>query len=588
MMKTGVGALVVAVGYLAEKFLFASDKVSGFNDKIDDFKDKADKAAKAQERLNKALGVQLPTSLDEVQGALDTEDYNIWMAEDVILKKTREFVKKWKNILGEGTTEMWEEKLAKNNDGLAKVYQDEHALLVEQGEESERLIKEFENKKTRIRGREGDLRKEKRLKEFNDEKDAETTKYNIAIANAQNRYLKDLDSKEVFDNKKEQLEISHLRRLKKILSKYNEDTSGITKEILDLKIKGHESEADSFKKQQDKIHKQRDKDLLAEHKRNIAFINDKTKTEKEQEENAKVHADEIIKIQTDAFNDEIEQAGLFNEDKTQIEQDFVDFQLKNIGDVAAAQKLAKEKELEDQKETSRQKLEVMKAASDAIFTIMAQNANRALDQERKRLEEQKESGVISQEEYEEEVEKVQRKAFAQKKKRDSMEVIMNTAMAVAKVFAQTGVFGFAAMAPIIAVGAAQLAVIQNQKYALGGMIEEFANGGMVNGKSHAQGGEKFAVGGRVVELEGGEAVINKRSTAMFRGQLSAMNAAGGGVRFADGGLLNQPSFSQQQFNALGQNQMMGAMGSSSKVVVVEADITDSQNSVSVIQSEATI
>ena len=126
------------------------------------------------------------------------------------------------------------------------------------------------------------------------------------------------------------------------------------------------------------------------------------------------------------------------------------------------------------------------------------------------------------------------------------------------------------------------------KKAKGGMIEEFANGGMVHGKSHAQGGEKFAVGGRVVELEGGEAVINKRSTAMFGSQLSAMNAAGGGVKFADGGLLNMPSFSQQQFNAIGQNQMMGAMGSSGKVVVVEADITDSQNSVSVIQSEATI
>ena len=129
---------------------------------------------------------------------------------------------------------------------------------------------------------------------------------------------------------------------------------------------------------------------------------------------------------------------------------------------------------------------------------------------------------------------------------------------------------------------------QLEKFGNGGMIEEFANGGMVHGKSHAQGGEKFAVGGRVVELEGGEAVINKRSTAMFGRQLSAMNSAGGGVKFADGGLLNQPSFSQQQFNAIGQNQMMGAMGSSSKVVVVEADITDSQNSVSVIQSEATI
>jgi TP901 family phage tail tape measure protein len=120
----------------------------------------------------------------------------------------------------------------------------------------------------------------------------------------------------------------------------------------------------------------------------------------------------------------------------------------------------------------------------------------------------------------------------------------------------------------------------------GGMIEEYANGGMVHGRSHAQGGEKFAVGGRVVELEGGEAVINKRSTAMFRNQLSAMNAAGGGVKFADGGMLNMPQFSQQQFNALGQNQMMGAVASGNKVVVVESDITESQNSVSVIQSDA--
>jgi len=118
--------------------------------------------------------------------------------------------------------------------------------------------------------------------------------------------------------------------------------------------------------------------------------------------------------------------------------------------------------------------------------------------------------------------------------------------------------------------------------------EQFANGGMVQGKSHAQGGEKFAVGGRVVELEGGEAVINKRSTAMFRNQLSAMNSAGGGVKFADGGLLNMPSFTQQQFNALGQTQMMGAMQGGRKVVVVEADITNAQDKVSVIESQATL
>jgi len=121
----------------------------------------------------------------------------------------------------------------------------------------------------------------------------------------------------------------------------------------------------------------------------------------------------------------------------------------------------------------------------------------------------------------------------------------------------------------------------------GGVVDTFANGGMVHGKSHAQGGEKFAVGGRVVELEGGEAVINKRSTSMFRNQLSSINEAGGGVKFADGGLMNMPSFASSQFNATSQQNMMGAINQGSRVVVVEADITDSQNTVGIIEAEAT-
>ena len=123
----------------------------------------------------------------------------------------------------------------------------------------------------------------------------------------------------------------------------------------------------------------------------------------------------------------------------------------------------------------------------------------------------------------------------------------------------------------------------------GGIINDgkkFANGGMVYGKSHAQGGEKFSVGGRVNELEGGEAVINKRSTAMFRNQLSSMNQAGGGVKFADGGLMSSPAFTEASFAASNQSQMMGAMQGQRKVVVVESDITTSQSTVSVIQANA--
>ena len=149
----------------------------------------------------------------------------------------------------------------------------------------------------------------------------------------------------------------------------------------------------------------------------------------------------------------------------------------------------------------------------------------------------------------------------------------------------------ASLIAIVSVLAAMLSATKSAQtiaeFAKGGMIEEFANGGMVHGKSHAQGGEKFAVGGRVVELEGGEAVINKRSTSMFRNQLSAMNAAGGGVKFADGGLMNMPSFAQSQFNATSQAGMMGAIGQGGRVVVVESDISTAQNTVSVIEAEAT-
>jgi len=155
--------------------------------------------------------------------------------------------------------------------------------------------------------------------------------------------------------------------------------------------------------------------------------------------------------------------------------------------------------------------------------------------------------------------------------------------------AYTARIGMSKMMTGVSIASIVASTIQGfSKKAKGGMIEEFANGGMVHGKSHANGGEKFAVGGRVVELEGGEAVINKRSTSMFRNQLSAMNAAGGGVKFADGGLMNMPSFAQSQFSATSQAGMMGAIGQGGRVVVVESDISTVQNTVSVIEAEATI
>lgn len=75
--------------------------------------------------------------------------------------------------------------------------------------------------------------------------------------------------------------------------------------------------------------------------------------------------------------------------------------------------------------------------------------------------------------------------------------------------------------------------VKNAKFEKGGLLD----GAIFEGASHANGGVKFASGGRIMEAEGGEAIINKRSTAMFKPILSALNVAGGGKKFADGGVL---------------------------------------------------
>jgi len=119
-------------------------------------------------------------------------------------------------------------------------------------------------------------------------------------------------------------------------------------------------------------------------------------------------------------------------------------------------------------------------------------------------------------------------------------------------------------------------------FANGGLLQ----GGMFKGASHANGGVKFAVGGRIMEAEGGEAIINKRSTAAFRPILSAINSYNGnGVKFAEGGLLS----TGEKFAMGGelrsiQNIISG--GATQRVVLVESDVTSTQNRVSALESRA--
>ena len=75
--------------------------------------------------------------------------------------------------------------------------------------------------------------------------------------------------------------------------------------------------------------------------------------------------------------------------------------------------------------------------------------------------------------------------------------------------------------------------IKSASYADGGIPNEF-KGTILEGPSHAHGGIPTPFG----EMEGKEAIINKRSTEMFKPLLSAINVAGGGRSFARGGIPN--------------------------------------------------
>jgi hypothetical protein len=277
---------------------------------------------------------------------------------------------------------------------------------------------------------------------------------------------------------------------------------------------------------------------------------------------------------------------------------------------AAEKERNKQKEIEDK---NRQLLidasiQAAKQTVDAISKIKQD----ALDRELKReltaiqrnadgqdriLENRLRNGIISEAQYnaskqnlnEETAAKeleANRKAFEEKKRLDTATAIANGALAITSILAQYPKFDYG-IAAAIAIGAAtattatQVAVIQAQKFALGGKV---------NGKSHAEGGV-------MIEAEGGEGMINKNS---MRSQqvmqavgtpsqiASAINMSGGGVSWEQGATLrpNPNMFNNNSSsNYITFAQMSGLIQdlkagiNDKKVVMLESDVTKTQKRV---------
>lgn len=118
------------------------------------------------------------------------------------------------------------------------------------------------------------------------------------------------------------------------------------------------------------------------------------------------------------------------------------------------------------------------------------------------IDRQKQAAEKKQEALEKQKEAAERKRNNAQKKVQIAQATANTALAVTNALAvQPWFLGVALAAVAAAMGAAQIAILAKTKY---------ADGGLLQGKSHAQGG--IPVGNTGIEVEGNEFVVNKKST----------------------------------------------------------------------------
>lgn len=119
------------------------------------------------------------------------------------------------------------------------------------------------------------------------------------------------------------------------------------------------------------------------------------------------------------------------------------------------------------------------------------------------IQKQKEENQKKQEQLEKEQDILQKKRWELNKKNSLVTATVNTAMAVTNALSlQPFWLGIAMAAVASALGTAQIAMIASQKY--------YRDGGLLNGPSHENGGMR--VGMSNMEVEGGEYVINKKTT----------------------------------------------------------------------------
>ena len=213
---------------------------------------------------------------------------------------------------------------------------------------------------------------------------------------------------------------------------------------------------------------------------------------------------------------------------------------------------------------SQIRLDAIEAEKQAYVASITEETN-AEKFKRLKLKEFDDKKALEEKKRDKEKAEAQYKGEIRKWEFSQAEAVVNLANAMLKaapnpfLLATTGILGILELATITA----------NKP-----VKPKFAKGGLLDGPSHAQGGIQTPFG----EMEGGEAVINKKSTKMFLPILSQLNQAGGGVPFistpkmASGGITNNISVNNDELAKILDEWSKRPI----KTYVVSTDVTSAQ------------
>jgi hypothetical protein len=323
----------------------------------------------------------------------------------------------------------------------------------------------------------------------------------------------------------------------------------LERKLGELRIEQNKLQADQLlRKEQELVNKIQELKKKSGDKETVEILNAQDQLNAIKNEKEKVQGEELAQIK---LENKINEAEILGEEDERLKE------------VAAEKKEEEEtKELEDLKVKEENKKAIRDSAiqaGEAFAGEIFKNQNRRIDEgvarEVDALNLKREAGEISEEEFNKKRLALDKKAFKDRKRLSQVQNVVDFAVAAGKTLANLGFpAGVAALVPLGIQAASQAAIIASQK---------FAQGGVIHGASHAQGGVNVSVGGKgMIEAEGGEAIINKRSTSKHLGLLSAINQDGGGVALARNGMVTPNYGSLSKFGNGGIATVAGSQSQS--------------------------